>query len=111
MQALIARSSTEFVDALMREGDLDYWAVARRLSEAGHINPLTTRGIVGQVTPSRLVYDAATTSGGSGGPVIGLDGNVHAVNSAILVEFTGSNLGVPAEEARALLEEAAGGTR
>ena len=109
MQALIARSSKVFVEALMREGDLDYWAVARRLSEAGHINPLTTRGIVGQVTSSRVVYDAATTSGGSGGPVIGLDGNVHAVNSAILVEFGGSNLGVPAEEARVLLEEAAGG--
>jgi S1-C subfamily serine protease len=99
------------VDGLMREGDLDFWAVAQRLSEAGHIKPLTTRGIIGQVTDSRIIYDAATASGGSGGPVLGLDGHVHAVNSAILPEFGGSNLGVPAEEARRILEEAAGGSR
>ena len=43
-----------------------------------------------------------TTHGGSGGPVIGLDGRVVAVNSAIIPEFTGSNLGVPAAEAMRL---------
>ena len=47
---------------------------------------------------------ANTTHGGSGGPVIGLDGRVVAVNSAIIPEFTGSNLGVPAAEAMRLLD-------
>ena len=90
----------------MQDGELDVWAVASRLSEVGYITPLATRGIVGQVTPARVVYDAETTSGGSGGPVLGLNGEVHAVNVAIVPEFGGSNLGVPAQEARRLLEKA-----
>ena len=90
----------------MGDGDLDFWSVTRQLSEAGHIKPLATRGIVGQVTSARVVYDAETTSGGSGGPVLGLNGEVNAVNSAILREFGGSNLGVPASEVHRLLEQA-----
>jgi S1-C subfamily serine protease len=84
-------------------------AVARRLAEENQISPLATRGIIGQVTSSFLVYDAETTSGGSGGPVLDMDGRVVAVNTAILSEFGGSNLGVPANRALALVERARGG--
>ncbi|MCH8963278.1 MAG: trypsin-like peptidase domain-containing protein [Bacteroidetes bacterium] len=108
IRALLARTNEAFVDSLMRGGSPDFWTLARRLSEAGHIGPLATRGIVGQVTTDKVVYDAETTSGGSGGPVLGLDGTVKAVNAAILIDFDGSNLGVPAEEARRLLERATG---
>ena len=108
VRALLARSNEVFVDKLMQDEDLDFWSVAQRLSEAGHITPLATRGIVGQVTSARVVYDAETTSGGSGGPVLGLNGEVHAVNTEILAEFGGSNLGVPATEARRLLDQATG---
>ncbi len=104
IRALLARTDVDFVNQLMSGGDLDFWKVARRLSEAGHIAPLATRGFVGQVTTAAVVYDAETTSGGSGGPVINLDGEVVAVNMAILPEFGGSNLGVPIARARALLE-------
>lgn len=67
------------------------------------IGPLATVGVVGQVTSGSVVYDAETTHGGSGGPVLSLDGQVLAVNMAILPEFGGSNLGVPASEALRLL--------
>ena len=63
-------------------------------------------GIVGQVTSNYVVYDAETTHGGSGGPVIGRDGQVVAINAAILNDFGGSNLGVPVEWALLLLHEA-----
>ncbi len=76
------------------------------LSEAGHIAPLATRGIVGQATLDKLVYDAETTHGGSGGPVLGLNGEVQAINAAILTDFGGSNLGIPAAAARRLLDQA-----
>ena len=104
IRALLARTDPVFVDELMQTPGIDFWKVARRLSQAGYIAPLATRGIVGQVTRTHVVYDAETTHGGSGGPVLGLDDRVIAVNAAILNEFGGSNLGVPAAEAFALLE-------
>ena len=106
IDALLARSGSVFVDSLMQTRP-DFWTVVRELSDAGFIRPLATRGIVGQVTPSTVAYDAETTRGGSGGPVLSLDGEVVAVTFAILAEFGGSNLGVPASEVSALLAEAA----
>ena len=103
IRALLARTDERLVDQLMAEANLDFWMVARRLSQGGHIGPLASRGIVGQVTSAAVVYDAETTSGGSGGPVLNLEGLVVAVNVAVLPEFGGSNLGVPAEHVRVLL--------
>ncbi len=101
IRALMARTNPDFVEGLQRAGITDFWKVAERLSQQGHVTPLASRGIVGQATTQNIVYDAETTSGGSGGPVLSLDGQVVAINAAILPEFGGSNLGVPA--ARALL--------
>ena len=53
-----------------------------------------------------VVYDAETTAGGSGGPVLDIDGRAIAVNTAVIPEFGGSNFGIPAEYARRLLQEA-----
>ena len=107
IQALVARSDEGLVRELMeKRQELDFWSVARRLSEAGQIAPLATRGIIGQVTPTTVVYDAQTTFGGSGGPVLDLEGRVVAVNSAILAGFGGSNMGVPAAQVERLLEQA-----
>lgn len=103
IRALLARSDQALVDSLRTEGSLDFWSMADRLSSAGHVAPLATRGIVGQVTRSSIVYDAETTHGGSGGPVLDLSGRVQAVNAAIVTDFGGSNLGVPAAQARLLL--------
>ncbi len=105
LRALMARAGAELVEEIQLQGGGDFWSVARLLSERGYIGPLATRGIVGQLTERFVVYDAETTSGGSGGPVLGLDGRVIAINAAILPEFGGSNLGVPAAEGRALLEQ------
>lgn len=107
LRALIARSDAEFTEGLQREGVTDFFDQAERIASAGFMRPLATRGIVGQVTPASIVYDAETTSGGSGGPVLSLDGRVIAVNTAILREFGGSNLGIPAERVHRLLEMAA----
>ncbi len=103
IRALMVRAGTEFVEEIQRSGDTDFWSVASRLADRGLIAPLATRGIVGQRTDQYVTYDAETTSGGSGGPVIGRDGRVIAVNTAILPEFGGSNLGVPADLVAELL--------
>jgi S1-C subfamily serine protease len=108
LRALMARSDADFIRSLQQEGITGFFDQARRIARAGFMQPLATRGIVGQVTTASVVYDAETTSGGSGGPVLNLDGEVVAVNMAILPEFGGSNLGVPAAEARALIRRARG---
>ena len=111
IQALMARADPDFILALRQDRGADFWTVARRLAEGGYIAPLATRGIVGQLTDRFIVYDAETTHGGSGGPVLDLKGRVVAVNAAILPEFGGSNLGVPAARARDLLRTIADDAR
>ena len=108
LRALMARSDEAFVEALQREGVADFFEQAARLAQAGFMQPLASRGIVGQRTGASIVYDAETTSGGSGGPVLNLRGRVVAVNTAILPEFGGSNLGVPSAEVRRLIRRARG---
>ena len=107
IRALMARTEHAFVQQLIQEGDMDFWTAAERLSAEGYVAPLASRGIIGQVTGQAVVYDAQTTHGGSGGPVLSTTGEVIAINSAVLPGFGGSNLGVPAEQARHLLELAA----
>ena len=104
MHALVARADPSFVEDLIAGGSLDFWELAEALASGGHISPLATVGVVGQVTSGSVVYDAETTHGGSGGPVLDLEGEVIAVNAAVVPEFGGSNLGVPASHAARLLE-------
>ena len=68
------------------------------------IRPLVTQGHLGVVGPDRLVYDAQTTHGGSGGPVFDGGGKVIGVNFAILSDFTGSNFAVPIAHAAKMLQ-------
>ena len=75
----------------------------RALSKRAAITPAATHGTLNDVTAHKLIYDAVTTSGGSGGPVFGPDGEVIGVNFAILRDFTGSNFGVPIRLVRPLI--------
>ncbi len=109
IRALLARSGTRFVDALSKRADLDLLGVTRELAKAGLVTPLASRGIVGQVTAEAIVYDAETTQGGSGGPAMNLDGQVVAVNAAILPGFGGSNIGIPIALAKPLLDDTRAG--
>ena len=105
LRSMLAQTGDAFIEKLQAGENLDFWAVAARLSEEQFIRPLASRGIIGQVTRATVVYDAETTHGGSGGPVLDINGDVIAVNAAIVPEYGGSNLGVPAEYARRLLED------
>lgn len=107
LRSLLAGSGEAFVKALQADGETGFWEVAARLARAGLIAPLSTRGIIGRANAATMVYDAETTHGGSGGPVLSMAGEVVAVNTAIIPEFGGSNLGVPAAHIRDLLASAA----
>jgi S1-C subfamily serine protease len=83
--------------------------VAAGLSDRGLIRPLTTTGTISDALPGRIVHSAQTTEGGSGSPMFDRDGQVIAVNSAILTtidggqSFGGSNFGVPVKMVNELL--------
>jgi DNA-binding response OmpR family regulator len=77
--------------------------LVRELARRKLIHPLVTQGHLGVVGPDRLVYDAQTTSGGSGGPVFNASGNVIGVNFATLSGFSGSNFAVPISRAEQML--------
>jgi len=68
------------------------------------IRPTTTQGHIGDVLGDKIVYDAATTSGGSGGPLFNRNGKVIGVNFAILNGFGGANMAIPARYADGLLK-------
>jgi S1-C subfamily serine protease len=106
MRSMLAQTGDDFLAELQADESLDSWEVAERLSRAQFIRPLASRGIVGQRSESTVVYDADTTHGGSGGPVLDIDGNAIAINTAIIPEYGGSNFGVPVEYARRLLADA-----
>jgi serine protease Do len=103
LRSMLARSGASFVEELQRSKKTGFWDVARGLSEKKFIKPLASLGIVAQLTTEFLVYDAATARGGSGGPVLDSSGEVVAVNAAILPEYGGSNLGVPARRLHELI--------
>jgi len=106
LRSMLAQTGDTFLAELQEDENLDFWAVAERLSKSEFIRPLASRGIVGQLTTATVVYDADTTHGGSGGPVLDINGDVVAINTAIIPEYGGSNFGVPVEHAKRLLAEA-----
>ncbi len=109
LRAMLAQAGEAFVTKLRKTGETGFWAVAAGLADAGLIAPLSSRGIVGRAGKGRIVYDAATTHGGSGGPVLNMAGEVVAVNTAIIPEYGGSNLGVPAARIRELVAQVSSG--
>jgi S1-C subfamily serine protease len=78
--------------------------VVQELVRRKLIRPLVTQGHIGDVLPDKIVYDAQTTSGGSGGPLINRDGGVIGVTFAVVRGFGGSNFGVPIRYAEPLLK-------
>ena len=103
VNALLAKADATTVRSVVA-GRPSLAEVIERLALHDAISPLVTAGKLGDVQAERLVYDAETTSGGSGGPVFSRTGKVIAVNFAIMREFGGSNFGVPVRYVRELLE-------
>lgn len=104
LSALLARAEPEVAEEAMAAA-VDTASLIRELSVRNGIVPLATHGVLNDVTDGKLIYDAVTTSGGSGGPVFGPEGTVIGVNFAVMRGFQGSNFGVPIHFARRLLAD------
>lgn len=79
---------------------------AGELAALSLIRPSATFGHIGDVSADKLIYDAPTARGGSGGPVLNTRGQVVGINSAYIDGFSGGTLGVAAYDLLPLIEKA-----
>src|SRR5215469_7244391 len=105
VEGILARIDEPTLKRIAQVAGNDTQDLVEELSRRKLIRPLVTQGHLGVVGPDRLVYDAQTTSGGSGGPVFSASGKVIGVNFAILSGFSGSNFAVPISHAATMLEQ------
>lgn len=104
LSAILARASDDAVQDIVKVSGGDPKGVIDELARRRLIRPLVTQGHIGDVLSDRLVYDAQTTSGGSGGPLINQAGQVVGVTYAVVRGFGGSNFGVPIRYAEPMLK-------
>lgn len=76
------------------------------LAQSKHIRPLMTQGNITDLDAKRIVYDARTGEGGSGGPLFGPSGRVIGITFAVFTENAASNFAIPIHYAVGLLERA-----
>jgi len=105
LDAILARTDDDTVKKIVSSSGGNALSIMSALASRKLIRPVTTQGHLGDILSDKLVYDAQTTSGGSGGPLFNEDGKVIAVNYAILKGFGGSNFGIPIRFADPLLQK------
>ena len=107
LAAILARTDEDTAQKILTAGSGDVSQVLGELARRDLIRPVITQGHVGDVLPDKIVFDAQTTHGGSGGPLFNAQGKVIGVTVAVLEGFGGSNFGVPIRFAEPLLTPAA----
>ena len=103
IEGILARAGSDTTQKVV-ENAHEVTQIVSQLAAQHLIRPTTTQGHIGDVLADKIVYDAATTSGGSGGPLFNRDGKVIGVNFAALSDFGGSNLAVPVRYADELFK-------
>lgn len=104
VDAILARTSASTLQAISASTQDNPKQVLEELARRHLIKPIVTQGHVGDVLSDRIVYDAQTTTGGSGGPLFNDQGQVIGINFAILRDFGGSNFAIPVRFARPILK-------
>jgi len=84
----------------------DDQGAASELAALSLIRPSATCGHLGDVVGDKLIYDAPTAHGASGGPVFNSRGEVIGVNAAYIDGFSGGTLGVSSQALKPLIEQA-----
>jgi S1-C subfamily serine protease len=84
----------------------DDQGTASELAALSLIRPSATCGHLGDVVGDKLIYDAPTAHGASGGPVFNSRGEVIGVNAAYIDGFSGGTLGVSSQSLKPLIAQA-----
>ena len=103
LEAILAKAESGVVKQILETQGPSSERVTEALSRQGLIRPTTTQGHIGDVTPTDIVFDAPTTQGGSGGPIFNKQGQVIAVEYALLTKFGGNSFAIPISYAIELL--------
>lgn len=104
LDAILARAGADTIQSIATASKGDPKQVVEELARRNLIRPVTTQGHIGDVLPDKIVYDAQTTSGGSGGPLFNTEGKVIGINFAMVREFGGSNFAIPVGYGKLLLK-------
>jgi DNA-binding response OmpR family regulator/S1-C subfamily serine protease len=104
LAAILARTDEETAQSILKKSGSDVSQVLDELAKRNLIRPLITQGHIGDILPDKIVFDAQTTSGGSGGPLFNREGRVIGVTYAVLKGFGGSNFGIPIRFSEPLLK-------
>ena len=104
LDAILARAGAETLQSIATATKGDPKQVMEELARRNLIRPVITQGHIGEVLADKIVYDAQTTSGGSGGPLFNNEGKVIGINFAMVREFGGSNFAIPVGYGKSLLK-------
>lgn len=105
LSAILAKLTQTAPDGIERLKKLSFLDLAEEISTLGMIRPYATQGHVTDALPDKIIFDAQTTVGGSGGPLLSKTGKVIGVNYGIFTGFKGSNFALPIKYALRLMSE------
>src|SRR5215831_1253774 len=101
---MVAKSPPAVYERLaLRRDDIH---AANELAALSLIRPSATYGHLGDVVGDKLIYDAPTAHGGSGGPVLNSHAEVIGINAAYIDGFSGGTLGISVDALRPLITAA-----
>ncbi len=111
IEAMLAKADATVARAVLESAGTGTGRISEALAQRGLVRPSTTQGHIADVTETDVVFDAPTTQGGSGGPLLNRNGVVIGVSYAVLSRFGGNSFAVPIRHALPLLAEARKGSR
>ena len=104
LDAILARTGEETLRSIATATKGDPKEMMEELARQHLIRPVVTQGHIGDILPDKIIYDAQTTSGGSGGPLFNSEGKVIGINFAMVRDFGGSNFAIPIAYGKSLLK-------
>jgi S1-C subfamily serine protease len=104
ISTMLAKTPTNIYKRLASSKDT--MKVASDLAANAMIRPSATCGHLSDIVGQKLIYDAPTAQGGSGGPVFNSQGEVIAVNAAYIEGFSGGTIGISSEALKPLIAAA-----
>ena len=101
LQALLLIVTYQTANTSKRGADIGVGQVA---VASNSVRSHDEKDVMNDQLPDKIIYDAQTTSGGSGGPLFNDQGQVIGINFAMVCDFGGSNLAVPVRLGESLLK-------